>query len=145
MTGSRVLRHSGFRWQGVEVRAYKDPVEGLFRGVTRQMLAGGGEAGTPCAFELRYFEVAPGGFSSLERHGHAHAVVVLRGRGSVLLEGAEHPLAPYDCVWVAPDAPHQFRAAEDEPLGFLCVVDRERDRPVPIEERGTEERGTGTN
>lgn len=129
MSGSRVLRHTDYRWQGVEVRAYKDPVEGLFRGVTRQVLAGGSE---PLAFELRYFEIEPGGFSTLERHGHAHAVVVLRGRGSVRLEGTEHPLMPYDCVYVAPDAPHQFRAAEGEPLGFLCVVDRERDRPVPV-------------
>jgi hypothetical protein len=24
---------------------------------------------------------------------------------------------------------HQFRAAEDAPLGFLCVVATERDRP----------------
>jgi hypothetical protein len=24
---------------------------------------------------------------------------------------------------------HQFRAGPDEPLGFLCMVDRERDRP----------------
>jgi hypothetical protein len=27
---------------------------------------------------------------------------------------------------------HQFRATGDEPLGFLCVVERERDRPVPV-------------
>jgi quercetin dioxygenase-like cupin family protein len=140
VSGSRVLRHADFRWAGVEVRAYKDPVEGLFRGVTRQLLAGGREAAEPLAFELRYFEVAPGGFSTLERHGHAHAVVVLRGHGSVLLEGTEHDLFPYDCVYVAPDAAHQFRAPADEPLGFLCVVDRDRDRPVPLGERGT-----GTN
>jgi hypothetical protein len=31
---------------------------------------------------------------------------------------------------------HQFRATAAEPLGFLCVVDRERDRPVPVREGG---------
>lgn len=143
MSRSRVLRHADFRWEGVDVKAYKDPVEGLFRGVTRQVLAGGRDAGPPLAFELRYFEVEPGGYTTLERHGHAHAVVVLRGRGSVHLAGEEKAIAPFDCVWVAPDTPHQFRASTDEPLGFLCVVDRDRDRPVPLGVTG--KRGTGTN
>jgi hypothetical protein len=31
---------------------------------------------------------------------------------------------------------HQFRATGAEPLGFLCVVERERDRPVPVREDG---------
>lgn len=132
MTGSRVLRDEGYRWQGVELRDYKDSVEGLFRDVTRQVLAGGRDEDGAVTFELRYFEVAPGGYSTLERHGHAHAVVVLRGRGTVLLDGVESEIAAHDCVWVAPDAPHQFRAAADEPLGCLCVVDRDRDRPVPL-------------
>ena len=25
---------------------------------------------------------------------------------------------------------HQFRAADDEPLGFLCLVNTDRDRPA---------------
>jgi hypothetical protein len=30
---------------------------------------------------------------------------------------------------------HQFRAAEDAPLGFLCLVSSERDRPqLPSDE-----------
>jgi hypothetical protein len=31
---------------------------------------------------------------------------------------------------------HQFRADDDAPLGFLCLVSRERDRPqVPTDEQ----------
>jgi mannose-6-phosphate isomerase-like protein (cupin superfamily) len=41
-------------------------------------------------------------------------------------------LVPFDCVFVAPGEPHQFRADDGEPLGFLCMVDRERDRPEPL-------------
>ena len=40
------------------------------------------------ACELRYFEMAPGGYSTLERHEHVHAVLILRGRGHCLV-GAE--------------------------------------------------------
>jgi len=41
-------------------------------------------------------------------------------------------------VPIEPGDPHQFRAPDnaDEPLGFLCLVNAERDRPVPIDGAG---------
>jgi len=39
-------------------------------------------------------------------------------------------------VRVAPGDPHQFRNTGTEPLGFLCVVDAERDRPTPLADDG---------
>jgi len=81
-----------------------------------------------------YFEVAPGGWTSLERHQHPHAVVVLVGCGEVRLGSQRHALEPFDVAYVAPGDPHQFRAAPDEKLGLLCIVDRERDRPELLDE-----------
>ncbi|HYW92272.1 MAG TPA: cupin domain-containing protein [Gammaproteobacteria bacterium] len=131
---SKVIRGEAFRWQGVGVREYKS--EGThFRGITRQTLMGEGENGQSLSFVTRYFEVEPGGYSSLERHRHPHAVVIIRGRGEVVLGDRVEPVSPPDCVYVAPDTFHQFHATGDEPLGFLCTVDRERDRPrLPDEE-----------
>jgi mannose-6-phosphate isomerase-like protein (cupin superfamily) len=114
-----------FRWEGIAVRLYK-PEGGRFLGVTRQVLIPGGD-GLDC--ELRYFEVAPGGWSSLERHHHAHAVMIVRGSGRVLVGQRIFELAPNDLVRVPSRTWHQFRAADDAPLGFLCVVDCERDVP----------------
>jgi quercetin dioxygenase-like cupin family protein len=114
-----------FHWEGVEPRRYKNEDSAPFHAVTRQVL-----------FELpelhcewRYFEVAPNGYSTLECHEHAHAVMVLRGRGSCLVGEQIHELSERDLVTVPPGAWHQFRAADDTPLGFLCLVNRERDRP----------------
>lgn len=124
---SRVIRCAGFRWEGAPVTAYKpDPAH--FRDVTRQTLVGedAGEIVT------RYFEVQPGGYSTLERHEHRHTVIVLRGRGTVRLGDEVHEIAPFDAVYVAPHTVHQFRAGQGEPLGFLCVVERDRDKPVPV-------------
>ena len=42
---------------------------------------------------------------------------------------AVHALRAYDLVTVPPRTWHQFRAAANAPLGFLCMVDAERDRP----------------
>ena len=114
-----------FRWEGIEVRPYKE--EGThFSGVTRQVLFEGGE-GLGC--QLRYFEVAAGGWSSLERHHHAHAVMIIRGHGRVLIGERVVAAGANDLVRIPPLTWHQFRAADDEPLGFLCMVDCERDRP----------------
>jgi quercetin dioxygenase-like cupin family protein len=114
-----------FRWDGVELRAYKDEATAPFRGVTRQVLA----SAPDLRGELRYFEVAPKGWTTLERHQHAHAVTILRGKGQALVGDKVLDVAPLDLVTVPAWAWHQFRATAEAPLGFLCMVDAERDRP----------------
>lgn len=114
-----------YRWQGVEVLRYKDEGAAPFRDITRQVLF----APPDQACELRYFEIAPGGYSTLERHEHTHAVLILRGRGTVRLGEQVHPIAERDLVTVDPMTWHQFCAADDCALGFLCLVSKERDRP----------------
>ena len=131
-----VRRHQGdFHWQGVDVLAYKQEGGAPFRDVTRQVLFG--EAGLPA--QLRYFEVAAGGWTTLERHQHVHAVMVIRGRGQCLVGDKAYELGPQDLVSVPPMTWHQFRAAADAPLGFLCMVPAERDRPqLPGEDEAGE-------
>ncbi len=131
-----VRKHVGqFHWQGVDVLAYKQDKSAPFRDVTRQVLF---DSADPPA-QLRYFEVAPGGWTTLERHEHVHCVMVIRGRGQCLVGDRAHDIGTHDLVSVPPMTWHQFRAAADEPLGFLCLVARERDRPqVPGEEEARE-------
>ena len=118
-------QQGALRWRDVEVLSYKREGAAPFRDVTRQVLFD--LPGLAC--QLRYFEVAPGGHTTLERHVHAHAVVIERGRGRVLVGDAIHDVAPHDLVHVPAMAWHQFVAADDAPLGFLCMVNAERDRP----------------
>jgi len=125
---SKVVRFADFRWSGVEPREYKDPND-RWRDVTRHPLIGVDE-GTP--FHLRYFEVQPGGHTTFEQHLHEHVVVAIRGSGEVRLGDRWETVAFGDVVYVAPREPHQFRAADDEPFGFLCIVEAERDRPVAL-------------
>lgn len=109
----------------MEVLPYKEDGT-LFRSVTRQLLAEGG-AGLPV--ELRYFEVGPGGHSTLERHEHEHLVVIARGCGRVMVGERISEVSEGDVVQIEPMTWHQFRAAEQAPLGFYCVVHQVRDRP----------------
>jgi mannose-6-phosphate isomerase-like protein (cupin superfamily) len=114
-----------FRWEGIAVKPYK--AEGShFAGISRQTLFEGGD-GLAC--QLRYFEIAPGGWSSLERHEHAHAVMIVRGAARVLIGDRLVEARMHDLVRVPSRTWHQFQPLGDEPLGFLCMVDCERDAP----------------
>ena len=60
---------------------YKQDGSAPFKDISRQVLFH--EDALGC--ELRYFEMDAGGYSTLERHEHAHAVMILRGRGECLV------------------------------------------------------------
>ena len=115
----------GFRWEDVELLPYKEDGRALFKSITRQVLFSDPELHG----ELRYFDVAPGGYSTLERHEHMHAVLILRGRGHCLVGTEVRPVETRDLVTVPALTWHQFRATAEEPLGFLCMVNATRDKP----------------
>ena len=104
-------------WEGVEEQGYASPD---VRGVGVRWLIGPAD-GAP-HFAVRYFEIGPGGHTSLDNHAHDHGVVVIRGRGQVLLCEEVRELSYGDTVYVSPNEVHQFRCVGDEPLGFLCVI-----------------------
>jgi hypothetical protein len=56
-------------------------------------------------------------------------VLVLHGCGRCLVGSTIHDLGLHDLVRVPELTWHQFRAGDDAPLGFLCMVNAERDRP----------------
>lgn len=115
----------GFAWQAIERLPYKEAEAAPFKAISRQTLF----SDSRLLGELRYFEIKPGGFSTLERHAHMHGVMILRGGGRCLIGAAVHALSPRDLVTIEPWTWHQFRAGQEEPLGFLCLVNSERDKP----------------
>lgn len=129
----RHIKHSTpGHWEGVETKVYK--TEGThFKDIVRRQLLGPETPGTH--FELRYFEVAPGGYSSLEIHEHTHTVIIARGRGTAILGREVVGVAEHDVCHTGPGEAHQFIADQGQALGFYCLVHKERDRPrVPTDE-----------
>jgi len=113
------------RWSGVEVMRYKQEGSAPFLDITRQVLFDDPDL----AAQVRYFEMAPGGYSTLERHQHMHAVMILRGSGRCLVGNRVFEVKEHDLVSIPALVWHQFRAPDDAPMGFLCVVNAERDKP----------------
>ena len=113
------------RWRDVDLLEYKQEGSAPFRAVTRQVLFDDPALGC----QLRYFEMAAGGHTTLERHEHAHAVVIQRGAGACLVGDVVHRVKPFDLVHIPAMTWHQFKADAGEPMGFLCMVNATRDRP----------------
>lgn len=126
---SKVIPCSDYTFPGIERKEYKEE-SGYFKAVCRYGLLGSGEGEEALNFHTRFFEIEPGGYSSLEYHRHPHTVVVIRGKGSVILDEEVFELNLHDVVYVVPGAIHQFQADRNDYLGFICVVDRYRDRPA---------------
>jgi hypothetical protein len=56
-------------------------------------------------------------------------------RKSMVLGEEVHKLNLHDVVLNSPETRHQFHADQGESLGFICIVDRYRDKPtLPDEE-----------
>lgn len=124
---SLIRQIDGYEWEDRPSTRYKDDDRLPFRGVRRVELVG--PHGERTAFHLRYFEVEPGGHTSREKHVHTHTIIGARGRG-VLERGDERQeLGVHDVAYVAPLEVHRLRNETEEPFGFYCIVDRERDRP----------------
>ena len=109
-----------FRWDDVPVESYA----AASAGGTKQVLIGPRDGATN--FAVRYFEILPGGSSTLDTHAHDHGVMILRGRGVVRLGDERHAIGVGDVIYVAPDEVHQFESSGPEPLGFLCIVPARR-------------------
>lgn len=123
-----IAARAGFRWEDREDQVYKSVREADFRGVRRVELVG--KNGEAVSFDLRYFELEPGGYTSLEKHMHTHVLIGARGRGVVLTGSERLELGSDDIAYIAPLAVHQLRNESAEPFGFYCIVDHERDRPM---------------
>ncbi len=124
----RVIRATNDGWQGIEPTGYTPELPAT--GVVRHTIVGArksdpSEPGP--RMELRYFEVAPGAASRLEKHEHEHYVVVRRGLGYAVLGDTATEIGPNDVVYVGPLELHQFVNRGDEPFGFYCFVDSCRD------------------
>lgn len=132
---SKVIKNTDYQWEDVPQKRYKDN-PGCYEGVNRYSLLGEKSDEQQLNFQTRYFEVEPGGYTSFEHHRHPHSVVIIRGSGSVILDDEVYELGLHDVVYISPETMHQFQANKQEALGFLCIVDRYRDKPVlPDEEQ----------
>ncbi|MBF0472733.1 MAG: cupin domain-containing protein [Nitrospirae bacterium] len=123
-----LIFNDDFTWTGRGITEYKKMDNPNYYNIKRQELIG--RFGEKTAFDLRYFEIAPDGFSSKERHVHEHVIICICGNGELIIEDISITLKPFDITYVQPLKTHQLRNNSKEPFGFFCIVDHIRDRPI---------------
>ena len=106
-----------YQWLGVNGNPLTE--EGI-KAVTKHVLIGENEGAAN--FIMRYFHLEPGGHSKLERHPQEHEVIILNGAGEVQIADQTFSVKPFDVVFVEGGELHQFRAKENQELGFVCVI-----------------------
>ncbi|MFQ5751642.1 MAG: cupin domain-containing protein [bacterium] len=110
-------KNGNFTWEGVASKKYPDD---RAKNVIKKEMIGPKDGAKN--FEIRYFEVAPGGFTALDSHEHDHGVLINRGKGKVLLNKELFEIGYGDAIYISPDEEHQFKNTGKEPLGFICVI-----------------------
>lgn len=125
-----IMKCENFNWSGRSVEEYKTENDFDFRGINRQELIG--KSGEKTSFDLRYFEIEPNGYSSLEKHAHEHVIIGVRGKGVLIKEDSSFNISVHDIAYVSPLEKHQLRNEGKEPFGFFCIVDHKRDKPIVI-------------
>ncbi len=131
-----LYRHKGeMKWKGVKEDPYKTKGDEWSNIVRRVLIGSHGES---TKFHVRYFEIASGGCSSLERHRHEHVVICVRGEGLVQAGKKKSRMQFMDTLYISPDTVHRLSNPFDEPFGFLCIVNAIRDRPKIVKEKTKE-------
>ncbi len=125
-----IMKCEDFKWSWHFVEEYKTDNDLDFNGINRQELIG--KFGEKTSSDLRYFEIEPGGYSSLEKHVHEHVIIGVWGNGVLIKEDSSYNISVHDIAYVSPLKKHQLRNDEKEPFGFFCIVDHRRDKPVVI-------------
>jgi ribulose-bisphosphate carboxylase large chain len=124
---SKLYKYKGnFSWKGIKTERYKSAGKD-WAAIAKQTFVGNHAESTK--FHLRYFEVAPGGFSSFEKHRHEHVVIGIRGEGVCIVGKKRYHIGFLDTIYMKPNEPHQLRNPFKKPFGFFCIVNAKRDRP----------------
>ena len=77
---------------------------------------------------LRVMTLEAGGNTPTHKHPWPHINYVLSGKGSVMIDGQEFPVAADTCAYIPGDSEHGFKNLGDEELRFICIVPEEGDK-----------------
>ncbi len=106
-----------------DVQADKVDVDGAKDVSMRLMIS---EADKAPNFNLRVFDVAPGGNTPHHQHNFEHELFFLEGTGEVLLGEEFHPVKPYDTVLIEPNLMHTIKNTGNKTLRLICLVPQDQ-------------------
>jgi len=77
-------------------------------------------------FTMRYFSIAQGGHTPLDKHPGEHEVLVLKGEALLKGHDQERVMRFGDAAFIASNEVHQFLNTGNEPFEFLSIRGADR-------------------
>jgi len=71
---------------------------------------------------LRTFELETDGYSPKHSHSWPHINYILKGKGTLHLDGIDHEVEEGSYAYVPGNKVHQFSNRGNEPFIFICIV-----------------------
>lgn len=102
-----------------DVEAKQITVEGASDVTIRWLMSD--RHGTP-HFQMRLFEVGPGGGTPLHTHEWEHEVFIVKGTGKIVLQDGERPFSEGHYAFIPAGVLHSFRNTGTSVMQFICVV-----------------------
>lgn len=79
-------------------------------------------------WSMRIFTLAEDGYTPRHRHDWPHINYIIKGKGTLFVDGKEQPVAPGDTAFVKSGEEHQFKNTGDDEFSFMCIVPEEGDK-----------------
>jgi len=88
--------------------------------VTKQVLVGPEQGWEDHV--MRMFTLDKGGYAPRHSHEWQHILYIVEGKGTLFMDGENHPLTPGSTAYVPGGIEHQILNAGDENFVFICIV-----------------------
>ena len=77
---------------------------------------------------MRIFTLGSEGYSPRHTHPWPHINYIIKGEGTLLIEGEEKPVKAGDTAYIPEGEDHQFKNTGKGDLSFICIVPEEGDK-----------------
>ena len=79
-------------------------------------------------WSMRIFTLGEEGYTPRHNHDWPHINYIIKGRGTLLVDGEVQPVKPGDTAYVKGGEEHQFKNVGEEDFSFICIVPQEGDK-----------------
>ncbi|MBB6481782.1 cupin domain-containing protein [Spirochaeta isovalerica] len=77
---------------------------------------------------MRIFTLGKEGYTPKHEHSWPHINYIIKGEGTLFIDGEERPVEAGDTAFVPGGEMHQFRNTGNEDFSFICIVPEEGDK-----------------
>ncbi len=79
-------------------------------------------------WSMRIFTLKEGGFTPFHSHPWPHINYIIKGTGTLYIDGKEQAVESGDTAYIKGGEDHQFKNKGDEDFSFICIVPEEGDK-----------------